>query len=177
LTGQLQFEFCQQEAELGFGLGVAGEHQLAAIGGRQVHVDHLHSGKLLQDTARRQSRCQRMQAPRESDVQAIGQEGDEDVRLDARLALVKDRPDREIAFEVLERLFDRHQQQVMAPQLSRVFLDEIGAQQIATFARSCLPQFGAIEPIAERGAVCGDLDRDQAPGGAGLIARGAEFHQ
>ena len=38
-----------------------------------------------------------MQAPRESDVQAIGQEGDEDVRLDARLALVKDRPDREIA--------------------------------------------------------------------------------
>ena len=48
--------------------------------------------------------------------------------LDARLALVKDRPDREIAFEVLERLLDRHQQQVMAPQLGRVFLDEIGAQ-------------------------------------------------
>ena len=38
-----------------------------------------------------------MQAPRESDVQAIGQEGDEDVRLDAGLELVKDWPDREIA--------------------------------------------------------------------------------
>jgi hypothetical protein len=38
-----------------------------------------------------------MQAPRQRDVQAIGQEGNEDVGLDARLALVKDRPDREIA--------------------------------------------------------------------------------
>ena len=97
--------------------------------------------------------------------------------LDARLALVKDRPDCEIAFEVLERLLDRHQQQVMAPQLGWVFLDEIGAQQIATFARSCLPQFGAIEPIAERSAVCGDRDHDQAPGCTGLIACSAEFHQ
>jgi hypothetical protein len=65
----------------------------------------------------------------------------------------------------------------MAPQLGWVFLHEIGAQQIATFARSCLPQRGAVEAIAERGAVCGDLDHRQAPGGAGLIAGGAEFHQ
>jgi hypothetical protein len=35
-------------------------------------------------------------------VQAIGQEGDEDVGLDARLELVKHRPDRQVAFEVLE---------------------------------------------------------------------------
>ena len=118
-----------------------------------------------------------MQAPRQSDVQAIGQEGDEDVGLDAGLELVKDRPDREIAFEVLERLLDRNQQQIMAPQLGRVVLDEIGAQEIPAFARSCLPQLVAIEPIAERGALCGDLDHDQAPGGAGLIARGAELHQ
>jgi hypothetical protein len=37
-----------------------------------------------------------MQAPRKSDVQAIGQKGDEDVGLDARLELVKDRPDRQV---------------------------------------------------------------------------------
>jgi hypothetical protein len=43
----------------------------------------------------------------------IGQEGDEDVRLDAGLELVKDRPDREIAFEVLERLLDRNQYHFM----------------------------------------------------------------
>ena len=135
LGGQLQFQLLQQEAEFGFGLGVAGEQQLAAVGGRHVHVDHLHGGELLQHAARREPRRQRMQAPRKCDVQAIGQEGDEDVRLDARLKLVKDRPDCEVAFEVLERLLDRDQQQVLAPQLGRVFLDEIGAQEIPAFAR------------------------------------------
>ena len=62
-----------------------------------MHVDHLHGGKLFQHAARRQSRRQRMQAPGERDVQAIGQKGNEDVGLDAGLELVKDRPDREIA--------------------------------------------------------------------------------
>jgi hypothetical protein len=47
----------------------------------------------------------------------------------------------------------------MAPQLGRIFLDEIGAQQIAAFAQACLPQFVAIEAIAESGCLCGDLDR------------------
>ena len=120
-------EFLKQKAELGFGLGIAGEHQLAAVGGRQMDVDHLHGGKLLQHAARRQSRRQRMQAPRERDVQGIGQKGNEDVRLDSGLELVKDRPDREVAFEVLERLLDGHQQQVVAPQLGRIILDEVGA--------------------------------------------------
>ena len=97
LGGQLQFQFVQQEVELGFRLGITSEQQLAAVGGRQVHVDHLHGGKLLQHAARRQPRRQRIQAPRQRDVQAIGQEGDEDVGLDACLELVKDRPDRQVA--------------------------------------------------------------------------------
>ena len=37
-----------------------------------------------------------MRAPRKGDVQAIGQEGDEDVGFNARLDLVKDRPDRQV---------------------------------------------------------------------------------
>ena len=65
----------------------------------------------------------------------------------------------------------------MAPQLGRVFLDEVGAQQISPLARAGLPQLVAIEAIAEGGGVCGDLDDRQTPGHAGLIARGAEFHQ
>src|SRR5215472_11001590 len=56
------------------------------------------------------------------------------------LELVKDRPDCQIAFEVLERLLDRHQQQIMAPQLGRVLFDEIRAQQVPAFAQSCLPR-------------------------------------
>jgi hypothetical protein len=39
-------------------------------------------------------------------MEAVGEEGDEDMRLDARGMLVKDRPDSEVAFEVLERLLD-----------------------------------------------------------------------
>ena len=39
MNGQLQFEFLKQEAELKFGLSIAGEDQFAAVGGRQVHVD------------------------------------------------------------------------------------------------------------------------------------------
>ena len=97
LGGQLQFQLLQQEAELGFGLGIAGEQQLAAVGGRQVHVDHLHGGELLEHAARRQPGRQSMQAPGKSDMQAIGQEGDKDVGLDSRLELVKDRPDRQVA--------------------------------------------------------------------------------
>jgi hypothetical protein len=57
--------------ELGFGLGIACERQLAAVGGRHVHVDHLHGGELPQDAAWRQARRQSMQAPREGDVQAM----------------------------------------------------------------------------------------------------------
>ena len=65
----------------------------------------------------------------------------------------------------------------MAPQLARVFLDQIGAQQVSSLARAHLSQLGAVEPIAEGSAVCGHLDHDQAPGFAELIARRAEFHQ
>ena len=97
LGGKLQFQLIQQEAELGFGLGIAGEQQLAAVGCRQVNIDHLHGGELLQHAARRQSRRQRVQAPRQRDVQAISQEGNKDVGLDARLELVKDRSDCEVA--------------------------------------------------------------------------------
>ena len=60
LGGKLQFQLIQQEAELGFGLGIAGEQQLAAVGGRQVDIDHLHGGELFQHAARCQPGRQRM---------------------------------------------------------------------------------------------------------------------
>src|SRR5262249_25026752 len=116
--------------------------------------------KLLQYAARRQPRRQRVQAPPQRDVQAIRQEGNKDVGLDARLELVKDRPDRQIAFEVLECLLDRHQQQIMTPQLGRILFDAVGTQEIPAFAQACLPELVAIEPIAQSGALCSNLDRD-----------------
>ena len=50
-------------------------------------------------------RRMRAQLLGQRDMQAVGQEGDEDVRLNARFVLVIDRPDRQISLEVLERLF------------------------------------------------------------------------
>jgi len=67
------------------------------LGGRQVHVDHPHGGEFLEHAARGQPRGQSMQTPAKGNVQAIRQEGDEDVGLDPRFELAKDRPDREIA--------------------------------------------------------------------------------
>jgi hypothetical protein len=57
LSGQLQFEFLQQEAELGFGLGVAGE-QSSEEGAKGISYVHLALGgaeqahRLLRDIAR-----------------------------------------------------------------------------------------------------------------------------
>ena len=62
-----------------------------------MQVDHLHGGELFDDAARRQAWRQGVQAAAERDVEAIGEEGDEDMRLYARLVLVKDRPNGEIA--------------------------------------------------------------------------------
>jgi hypothetical protein len=42
-------------------------------------------------------------------------EGDEDMSLDPCLVLMEDRPNREIALEVLEGLFHRDQLQIIAP--------------------------------------------------------------
>ena len=52
-----------------------------------MHIDHLHRRELLDDAARGEPRRQCMQPPRQSGVQAIGQEGDEDMRFDPGQAL------------------------------------------------------------------------------------------
>ena len=54
------------------------------------------------------------------DVQAIGEEGDEDVRFDALLELMVDRAQLQIVLEVLECGFDLDELDVELPQLGRV---------------------------------------------------------
>src|SRR6267142_5715637 len=107
-----------------------------------------------------------MEAPAECDMEAIGEEGDEDMRLDARCILVKDRPDGEVAFEVPERLLDADKLEVQAPQPRRI-VGEIGAQEIPALAPPGAAQLRAIEATAECGAVRSDLDCDATPSRAG----------
>ncbi len=87
-------------------------------------------------TAANFSKALRLVSPRgegfqlspQRDVQAIGEEGDEHVRLDPLHALMEDWTDYQIAFQRAEGFFDLHQLQVVASQLHRIGLGEVGAQ-------------------------------------------------
>ena len=83
MGGQDEFELIEQEREFGFWFGVAGQQQLSAVGRRDMQINHLHGGELFDGAARREARRQGMEAPAECDMEAIGEEGDEDMRLGA----------------------------------------------------------------------------------------------
>ena len=116
------------------GLGVAGQHQVPPVSGRQMHIHHLQRRELLQHGARGQSRRARPAEVPPGDVQAVGDESDEDVRLNPGLALVEDRLEGEVVLEFLERLLDLGETRVVSPQSGGVFVGQIGAQQIAALA-------------------------------------------
>src|SRR5258705_13858424 len=108
-----------------------------------------------------------MQPPRQSGVQTIGQEGDEDMRFDPGLVLMEDRPDGEVALKVLEGFLDADEQQVQIPQLGGIVFGEIGAEKITPLAPA-----GPSQSIAGGAVGKGDplrpyRDEDQAPRGWG----------
>jgi hypothetical protein len=110
-------------------------------------------------------------------VQAIGQEGDEDVRLDAVLELVVDRAQVNVVLHGLEGGLDLNKLDIEPPQLSRVFAGEIGAQQITAFAPPRLAQLFTIEREAQGSALVSHLYIDEALGCPCSGARGAELHE
>ena len=79
------------------GLGVAGEDEKAAIGGRQADVDHLNRGHLFDHRPCGQSRGQRAQTLLQRDVQTVGKESNKDVSFDAFVLLMMDRAEGEVA--------------------------------------------------------------------------------
>ena len=85
-------------------LSMSGQDQVASVGGRQMHIEHLQCGELLQDGPWGEPRRAGPGQVLQRDVQAVGDEGDEDVRLDSILALMEDRPDGQIVLQFLERL-------------------------------------------------------------------------
>jgi hypothetical protein len=95
-----------QQLQLGLGLGVAGQHDLAPVVRRQMDVDHLDAGELFQPTARGQSWREGVEPARQGDLQGISEEGDEDMGFDSAFVVMEDRADREVALQVLEPLLD-----------------------------------------------------------------------
>jgi len=136
----------------------------------------LHGSELFERAAWGQSGRQDVQAPLRRDVQAMGEEGDEDVCFDSLFILVEDRTGREIALESFEDFCDCHELQIVGPKLGGVVLDESGAEQIAVLAPARDPQLVAIQPIAEGSAARRHRDLDQAPW-RGHLSRGAELHE
>ena len=112
LRRQIELELLDQEPEFRLRLGVTSEQQLASVGGRQTNVDHLNGCELLESTPRGQPRCQGMQATLQRDLQAIGQERNEDMSFDPACFLMEDWPYRQVALQVLERLFDSNELRV-----------------------------------------------------------------
>jgi len=82
LFWEIEFESAQEEFEFLFGLSVARKDDFAAVSGRQTHVDHLEGRELLEDRAGSEAGGQIAQSPGQGDLQAIGKEGDEDMRLE-----------------------------------------------------------------------------------------------
>ena len=83
----------------------------------------------------------------QSHEQAIGDERDEDVRLNALLELMEDGPDGKIVLELLECLFDFRELHVVAPQRGGVFAGHVRAQQVAALAAKHLAQFLATQAV------------------------------
>src|SRR5258707_1574366 len=106
LGRQIELELLHQQLLFGVEFGVAAQDQRAAIGGREVDVEHLDSGELVEHSPRGEAGRQRLELSAQRDVKAIGQEGDEDVRFDAVLKLVVDRAELQIVLEILERGLD-----------------------------------------------------------------------
>jgi hypothetical protein len=110
-----------------------------------MDIDHLDGGELFERASRGQAGSQGVQAAAQSDVQAVGEKGDEDVGFDPLLVLVEDRSDGEVALEVLESLFDGDELDIVLPEQGGIVVGEIGAQQIASLAAAYGSQLLAIE--------------------------------
>ena len=127
-------ELIQQQLVIPCRLRVARQDQAPPVHGRQMDIHHPNGRELLQNGARRESgRARPGQVP-QGDVQAVGHEGDEDVRLDPFPALMEYRTDGEVVLDVLERLLDLREPHVVAPQRRRVLAGQVGAQQVAALA-------------------------------------------
>jgi hypothetical protein len=87
----------QQQCLLGVRFGVTRHHQAAAIGGRKRHVQHLNGGEFFQHGSRGQARSVRLQAVLQGHREAVGQKGNQDVRIYPMFELMVDRAKAQIA--------------------------------------------------------------------------------
>ena len=116
LGRQREVHAVEEQAKLRLGFGGAGKDDLAPVGGGQMHVDHLNGGELRERASGGEAGREAVQAAGQGDLEAVGEEGDEDMGFDAPFVVMEDRADREVAFEGLERLLHRDELNVVLPE-------------------------------------------------------------
>ncbi len=127
LGRQGEFEPLQDDLLIDLRLGIARQDDFAAVGGRQVDIDHADRRHFLEHRSRREAGGQGAQPLLVGDLEALGDEGDEDMGFDAMVELVVDRPDRKIALEFFEGLLDLAELHVEPPQAGRIIVTKIAA--------------------------------------------------
>ena len=125
LGRQIELEQFDQQLLVGVEFCVAAHDQGSAISRREMHIEHLQGGKLVEHGSRREAGRQRLEPSAERDVQAIGEERDEDVRLDALFALMVDRAQVQVVLHGLEGRFDFDELDIELPQLGGVLPAQI----------------------------------------------------
>jgi len=105
LRRKRQTQFVQKHLLLGFGFGIAREDQGAAVGGWQMHIHHFDCTQAIECFARGEAGRVLTKFVSQGHLQAVAQEGDEDVCFDAVFELVMDRPQIQIALERFKSFF------------------------------------------------------------------------
>ena len=129
-AGQLQAQGVQRHSVHRLWLPVSGQRQFAPVCGGQLHVHPLHRPEGLDHFMRRRASRPLAQSSLERDLRATGDEGREDVRLDAWLGPVADRSHRHIVLDLLEGLLDFGELDAELAQRRGPAGREMGAQQL-----------------------------------------------
>ena len=117
----------EQKHQVFLRLGVAGENDFPTVCGGQMDIEHLHGGELFKDSSRSQAAGTGFEASLEGDLQAVGEEGDEDVGFNAVFELVVNGADRQVAFELFKCLFDFGELEVVFPKFYRIVSAQVRA--------------------------------------------------
>jgi hypothetical protein len=91
-------------------------------------VDHLNRRQLVQDRRRGQSGGIRLHAVLQGDLQTVGQERQQDVRVGAVFELMMDGADAQVALERAKGGLNLRQLHIPGPQDGRVFGGQVGAE-------------------------------------------------
>ena len=133
-------EMLQEQRRVFVRLRVSGRNQPSSVNGRHPDVDHLNRRQLFQHGGGSQPRCIKHQAVFQRDLQAIGQERNQDMRIHAMLQPMVNRAKSQIAFQGTEHRFDLRQLYVARPEDGGIFAADVGARQVVAIA-----QFGLFE--------------------------------